>query len=227
MRAVLYSLGIILYLLYYPAGFVVASENAETVIREATEEIYRALDEQCELIDHSPEYLYTLVDRLLIPRADLEKMSQWVLGKYWREADDKQRQVFVEQFRQLLLRTYATAIQMANLEDIHYLPQRESVKPDRATVRTEIQRPGEAVVSLTYALYQQHGVWLVYDIQVDGVSLVSSYRTTFSSEIRSKGLEALLESLRKKNSEAMTEATANQIRSRKSGSCNKEKQPEK
>jgi phospholipid transport system substrate-binding protein len=225
MRAFLFSLGIILYLLHHPAGISAASENAETVVRKATEEIYQALDEQCELIGQSPEHLYTLVNRLLIPRADFEKMSQWVLGKYWREADDKQRQVFVEQFRQLLIRTYATAIQLANLEDIHYLPQRESIKPDRATVRAEIHRRGDATVSLTYALYQTHGVWLVYDIQVDGVSLVSSYRATFSSEIRSQGLEALLESMKKKNNEAMSETTAHQIRSRKSGSCDKKKQP--
>ena len=206
-------------LFYSPGRFAVANEAAESVIRAATQEIYRALDEQCELIGERPEHLYTLVDRILLPHADFERMSKWVLGKHWRAADQTQRQMFIEQFRLLLIRTYAMAVQLASLDDIVYLPQRESAKPYRTTVRTEIHRPGEPVVMLTYSLYQQHGVWLVYDILVDGISLVSSYRTTFADEIRSKGFQGLLDSMRNKNSEGMSASTAEQIRSRQIGAC--------
>jgi len=219
MKDFLCSLCVGFILFGQSGGFVVANEAADAVIRKATEDIYHALEEDCELLGESPEHLYVLVDRLLIPHADFTRMAQWVLGKHWREADEQQRRGFVEQFRQLLIRTYSTAIQLATPDDIQYLPQRESARPDRAAVRVEIRRPGEAVVMLTYSLYQEHGVWLVYDILVDGVSLVSSYRTTFADEIRLRGFQGLLDAIRSKNNEAMSASTADDIRSKRIGRC--------
>lgn len=197
-----------------------ADSGAEHVIRQATEEIYEALDRQCAILEQQPEYLYALVDGILMPHADMERISRWVLGKYWRDADEEQRHEFIGQFRKLLVRTYATAVQLASLKDISYLPARDSARPDRATVRTEIKTPGSATLSVYYLLYETDQRWLVYDIQVDGVSLVNNYRTVIAEEIRDKGFPGMLRSLQEKNRQPMSAETAEQVRSRKSPACN-------
>lgn len=215
------SLGLALCLACWAGSLARAVDtDAELVIRQATEEIYEALDQQCAIFEQQPEYLYTLVDRILMPHADMERMSRWVLGKYWRDTNDDQRREFIEQFRRLLVRTYSTAVQLASLQEIFYLPARDSARPERATVRTEIKRAGSATLSVYYLLYGTDHRWLVYDIQVDGVSLVNNYRTVLAEEVRDKGFAGMLRSLQEKNRQPMTADTAEQIRSRRSPACN-------
>ena len=211
---------IILYLVV-PSG--AASQpvptDAETVVRQLTDRIYRVLLEQCEAIQEQPERLYTVVDGLLLPHADLQKMSQWVLGRYWREADAQQRREFEHQFWQLLVRTYAAAIQTVAPENIHYLPSRDMGRSDRALVRTEIRQPGEAVIAIDYPMYRKQEHWLVYDVRVEGISLVTNYRTTFADEIKDKGVSGLIASLKRQNQASMTADTAEHIRSLQARHC--------
>lgn len=221
MTNITWPLGLALCLAFCAGSLARAADtDAELVIRQATEEIYEALDEQCAILEQQPEHLYWLVDGILMPRADMERMSRWALGKYWRDANDDQRREFIEQFRRLLVRTYSTAVQLASLKDIFYLPARGSARPERSTVRTEIKRPGSATLSVYYLLYRTDHRWLVYDIQVDGVSLVNNYRTVLAEEIRDKGIAGMLRSLQEKNRQPMKADTAEQIRSRKSPACN-------
>lgn len=193
--------------------------DAETVVRQLTERIYRVLLEQCDAIQAQPERLYSLVDGVLLPHADLEKMSQWVLGKYWRQADAAQRRDFEQQFWQLLVRTYATAIQTVAPENIHYLPTRDAGRADRAVVRTEIRQPGEAAIAIDYPMYRKLDRWLVYDVRVEGVSLVTNYRTTFADEIRGRGVPGLIAALKRQNQASMTADTADHIRSLQARHC--------
>lgn len=196
-----------------------ASTQAERVVRQLTERIYSVLLDHCNSIHEQPDLLYALVDEVLLTHADVDKMSQWVLGKHWRQADDVQRRDFTLQFRQLLVRTYATAIQTVTPENIHYLPGRDSGRPDQALVRTEIRQPGEAVIAIDYPMYRKQGRWLAYDVRVEGISLVTSYRTTFAEEIRAKGLSAVIDALEQKNRAPMAAETAQRIRDLQAANC--------
>ena len=195
------------------------AEDGKAVVADATETIYRAIQEQCEEIEKSPLRLHQLVEEILIPHADFQRMAQLALGKHWRTADDNQKIEFVIQFRHILTRTYATAVQMASLEAIHYLPSRAGAKPNTMTVRTEVRRPGEPMVAINYPLYQKDGNWLVYDIIVDGMSLVSNYRSTFSEQIQKGGFPALIAMLEKKNQQPIVESNADLIRRRADRAC--------
>lgn len=195
------------------------SGNAEEVIVAATEAIYRAIQDQCTEIQKNPLRLHKLVEEILIPQADFTRMAQLALGKHWRTAETNLRSEFVIQFRHLLIRTYGTAVQMASLEAIRYLPSRAGTKPGTMTVRTEVQRPGEALVTINYRLYQRGDEWLVYDILVDGVSLVNNYRSTFAEEIKKNGFSGLVSSLEKKNQRPVIESNAGLIRKRASRAC--------
>ena len=104
-------------------------------------------------------------------------------------------------------------------EDIHYLPERDTGRPDRALVRTEVRQPGEAVVAIDYLMYQTQQRWLVYDVRVEGVSLVTSYRTTFAEEIRGKGLAGLVAALRQRNEKPLSAEVAARIRKLQVDSC--------
>ncbi len=223
MKKTRHSLGVGLCLLLQWAGLAqAAASDAETVVRELTHDIYRVLSEQCQTIQERPEYLYVLVDAILLSHADLGKMSQWILGKHWRDAKELQRGEFEQQFRQLLVRTYSTAIQTVAPENIHYLPVRGAGRPDRALVRTEIRQPGEAVIAIDYPMYRTQQRWLVYDVRVEGVSLVTNYRTTFAEEIRDKGLAGLIAELKLRNDEPLTAEAAARIRKLQVESCKRQ-----
>lgn len=211
---------LLLHLLTSPGAVgETVSTDAETVVRQLTERVYRVLLDECAPIREQPERLYALVDEVLLPHADLDKMTQWVLGKYWRQADDAQRRDFAQQFRQLLVRTYATAIQTVTPASIYYLPGRDTGRPDQALVRTEIRQPGEAAVAIDYLMYRKQGRWMVYDVRVEGVSLVTNYRTTFAEEIYAKGLPRVIASLKQQNQAPMAQETAQRIRDLQSRHC--------
>ena len=112
-----------------------------------------------------------------------------------------------------------TAVQMASLEAIRYLPSRAGAKPDTMTVRTEVRRPGEALVTINSRLYQRDVEWFVYDILVDGISLVSNYRSTFAEEISKKGISGLVSLLEKKNQQPVIQSNADLIKRRASRAC--------
>ena len=96
-----------------------------------------------------PESLSLLVDEILLPHTDFERMSRLAMGKYWKQSSDSQRQQFVQEFKELLIRTYATAIHRVLPEDISYLPERNSGAPDKTVVRTEVRPEGMAVMPVT------------------------------------------------------------------------------
>jgi phospholipid transport system substrate-binding protein len=220
MNRLVCLLAIGLHLLLCPSGAAGANgAQAEAVVRDLTDTVYRTLHRECRAIQAQPEHLYALVDHILLPHADLRKMSQWVLGKYWRRADEAQREAFQRQFRQLLVRTYATAIQTVSPENIHYLPPRDSGRVGQATVRTEIRPPGEPAVAIDYAMYRKRDRWLVYDVRVEGVSLVTNYRTTFAEQMGDKGVAGLIAALQRRNREEMSAETARHIRGLQARSC--------
>lgn len=200
-------------------GWTTPDREAESVIVNTTQAIYKAIQEQCNKIEQDPRQLHRLVEEIIIPITDFERMSQWVLGKNWRTADSAQRAAFISEFRLLLVRTYATAIQMASLESIRYLPTRNGVKQATMIVKTEIRRPGEPMVAINYYLYNRQEQWLVYDIQVEGISLTTNYRSTFSEEIRKGGFSGLIKVMVNKNEKPVTRTNTDLIRKRVARVC--------
>ena len=193
--------------------------GAETVVRNLTHEIYSTLQSECRDIGAHPERLYSVVDQVLSPHADLDGMSRWVLGAYWRELDEGQRSRFEEEFGRLLVRTYGTAIQTVSPDDINYLPSRGEGRTGQATVRTQIQPAGEVAIRIDYAMHFSADSWLVYDVRVEGVSLVTNYRTMFAEQIRRVGVAGLIEALGRSNRQPLSAEVVERIRALQSRSC--------
>jgi len=172
--------------------------SPQAVIHQATDRMYAALQHECRSRKFHPESLSLLVDEILLPHTDFERMSRLVMGKYWKQSSNSQRHQFVQEFKELLIRTYAKAIHRVLPEDISYLPQRNSGAPDKTVVRTEVRPEGMAVMPVHYHTYRKNGSWLVYDVHIEGISLVANYRSTFDAEIKAGGVEGLIAALKKK-----------------------------
>lgn len=187
-------------------GAAWAAESPQELVKQTSDQMLGKLREERQVINQHPERIYDLVNQIVLPHFDFERMSSWVLGKYWRNASPDQRQRFVEEFRKLLVRTYAKSLTSYTNNKITYLPFRGNPKQAEATVRTEVDQPGGFPIPIDYSLYlNQNDEWKVYDVTVDGVSLVTNYRTTFASQIRQEGLDKLIDTLAARNRQGTEE----------------------
>ncbi|MDH5784571.1 MAG: ABC transporter substrate-binding protein [Chromatiales bacterium] len=185
------------------SGVVLAEHPAEQLVQETTDKVLERLKIDSEKLKADASLIYPLVEDLVLPHFDFAKMSQWVLGKNWRQANQAQRDEFTDGFRTLLVRTYAKALLEYTDQSLRYLPVHAEDDAQRVTVKTEIVQQGGPSIPLHYSMYQNKaGAWKVYDIKVDGVSLVSNYRSSFTTEIRNSGIPGLLKRLAEMNQNA-------------------------
>lgn len=174
--------------------------SPQELVKTTTDRVLERLADDREAIENSPDRLFEIVDEIIIPHFDFERMSRRVLGKAWKRASPEQQSQFVKEFRTLLVHTYATALKIYSDERIEYLPPREKEGGKETTIRTQIIQSGSPPVPINYRMYQRDDGWKVFDITIDGVSLVINYRSTFKSEIRKNGVDGLIARLAKHNS---------------------------
>ena len=185
------------------------TQEPEQVIRATVDGVLERLVDEKEQLDAHPERIFDLIQELVTPHFDFSSMSKWVLGKTnWSSASAAQRDVFVEQFRTLLVRTYAKALLEYSEEKVQYNETSTNPKSNLVTVKTEVQQPGGgANIPINYRMHITGGAWKVVDVAVDGISLVRSYRGSFASEINANGLESLIAKLTEKNEKLATALT--------------------
>lgn len=176
-----------------------AIQSPQDLVQQTAEKMLDRLRTERKVIDEHPGRIYELVNEIVLPHFDFERMSSWVLGKYWRTATAEQRKHFVEEFRNLLVRTYAKSLSSYTDNKITYLPFRGDPQQTDVKVRTEVDQPGGFPIPIDYDLYLKGDEWKVYDVTIDGVSLVTNYRTTFANQIRREGLDKLIASLANRN----------------------------
>jgi phospholipid transport system substrate-binding protein len=178
-----------------------AVQSPEDMVKQTADQMIGKLREDRQVIDQHPGRIYELVNQIVLPHFDFERMSSWVLGKYWRTATPDQRKRFVEEFRNLLVRTYAKSLASYRDNKISYLPMRASPQDADVKVRTEVDQPGGFPIPIDYSLYLKGDEWKVYDVTIDVVSLVTNYRTTFANQIRQNGLDKLIAALADRNNQ--------------------------
>lgn len=178
------------------------SGDPQALVRDTSERMLAVLRAQREQLEKHPERIYDLVNEIVIPHFDFSRISRWVLGKYWRQATPEQRRRFENEFRTLLVRTYATSLLEFIDDQFRYPPVRMKPGAKRVTVRTDVIRRGGQPVRIEYRLFRGRDGWKAYDVLVEGVSLVANYRSSFAEEIRKSGLDALIARLAEHNRKA-------------------------
>ena len=186
-------------LLLLPLSVPATGGSPQQLVRDTSSRMLAAMRAEQDSISQDPARLYVLVEEIVLPNFDFRRMSQWVLGKNWRVATPQQRELFVAEFRQLLVRTYGTALLEYADEELIYLPFTETTEAKSVTVRTEIDQPGVGVIPINYSMYRSNAGWKVYDISISGVSLVTNYRSSYGSIIRNNGIDHLIDQLAERN----------------------------
>jgi len=171
----------------------------QALVEQVSDETLLRLKRDKVLIDKDPKYINTLIYELVLPHFDFERMSRWVLGKHWRTSKSNQQKAFTEEFKSLMVRTYANSLREYSEEKISYFPFRGNLETGDVMVRSEIKQPGGIPIPINYQLHLQGDQWKVYDITIDDVSLITNYRSSFSREIRQHGIDKLIKKLSDKN----------------------------
>ncbi|MDD5277509.1 MAG: ABC transporter substrate-binding protein [Methylovulum sp.] len=176
-------------------------------IEEASVQLQEKLQDKSFTKDFAKITQY--VDEVINPHTDFDRIAALVLGKIWKTATNDERERFKHEFQTLLVRTYSRAFVEFKEWSVRFLPLVMEPGATKVIVKTEVLQPGIKPVSVDYRMVLSNGQWKAYDIMIEGVSLVTNYRTTFSNEMQTKGsLDAIIESLVKRNAEALAPKAA-------------------
>lgn len=184
------------------SGTAQAAEHpAQTMVVDAITAMLDVLKNDGDKMKVDPEYLQSKVDELIVPYLDFDTMTKLAVGKFWRRADAAQQVELVKEFKTLLLNTYTGALTEYSGETITFEPFRPEEREDRAVVRSTFSQSGGSDVPVVYKLREKNG-WTIYDIEVNAISLVTSYRTAFTNEIDGGGIDGLLATLKERNAKS-------------------------
>lgn len=177
-----------------------AQERApDALVREVTEDVLTIVRQDRDIQSGNTRKAIDLVDRKVLPYFNFQRMTALAVGREWNKATPEQKKRLAEEFKTLLVRTYANALTSYKNQTVTYKPSKLSPADTDVVVKTEINQPGSKPVQLDYALGRQGESWLVYDVVVAGVSLVTNYRETFIQEVRNSGIDGLITMLSNRN----------------------------
>ena len=178
------------------ASPVLAADTPPDVLaRTTTQEVLAILKQDRDIQNGNQSKVYQLVETKILPIFDFNRMTQLVIGKHWPRATAKQKQDLVTEFRNLMVRTYSSSLMAFNNQTVDF--KQMSMRPGDTdvTVRSEIRQPGGQPIPINYSMYKTSFGWKVYDVTIDGVSLVTNYRSSFSNTIRQDGIDGLISTL--------------------------------
>jgi phospholipid transport system substrate-binding protein len=172
-----------------------AQDSPSQVIETAANGLLQALNADREMYRKNPSKVQALVDQYILPHVDTGFAAQLVLGKYWRKATPQQRDRFVNAFYHSMLNNYGTAIVEFTSNTLKVFPTKVSPGSQNATVRTEMARTSGPPVNVNYYMHMTPQGWKAWDVVIDGVSYVMSYRQDFGSQIDQQGIDAVINRL--------------------------------
>lgn len=191
-------------------GVAHAEVAPEDLVRKTADEILTEIKAHRDVYAKDYDKLYKMADEKVLLHFDFRRMSQWVLGRFWREATAEQRERFTSEFRDLLVGTYSQALLNYNDQKIVYLPVQRKPGDTDVTVKTEVkQSGGQPNIPIQYSFYKnKEGAWKVYDITIEGVSLVTNYRSVYATKIREKGMDTLIAEIADNNKQKRAAGSA-------------------
>ncbi|MEJ0039427.1 MAG: ABC transporter substrate-binding protein [Gammaproteobacteria bacterium] len=177
------------------APAAVPADDPGKLVQASAEGLLKELDANRDAYRKDPAKMSALIDKWLLPHFDTQYSARLVLAKHWRDATEDQRKRFVNAFYQSLLRNYGTALADFTSDRMKFLPAQ--VDGDTATVRTEIKRSNGTRIPVNYSLRKTPDGWKAWDVVIEGISYVKSFREDFGSEIDQKGLDAVIQRIEK------------------------------
>ena len=167
----------------------------QELVENSAKRMLQELDKNRAMYQKDPAKLDALVGNVLLPNFDTEYAARLVLGQTWRTATPEQRKRFVDAFYHSLLHNYGAALVDFTADRFIILPYKAEPNDVTATVRTEVKRESGDKVPVNFTLRKVDGVWKAWDVVIEGISYVKSFKTDFASEIQQKGLDEVINRL--------------------------------
>ncbi len=187
--------------LWFSGLAMAAADNPVEMLESVTAEVLAQLKSHKTDFDAHPDQLQDMMDRIMLPHVDLDGMARWVVGRTaWIKATPDQQTRFTQQFRHLIINTYAGALSSYRNQTIEYLPVRGGIaNKDRVQVTSRIHEPGKESLEVIYRLVKKPDGWKVYDIVIEGVSLLKGFQAQFADDIQQKDFDVVIRNLTKHN----------------------------
>ena len=190
-------LALMLALLAWPAFSQEAAPDA--LVKNVTLEVVDLIAKDKEIKAGSRGKLVSVIEEKVLPHFNFTAMTALAMGQNWGKSSPEQKKRLTEEFKTLLVRTYASALAAYSDQKFDFRPLRAKPTDTDVTVNVRVLQPGGQPVTLDYSMEKTANGWKVYDVMVGGVSLVANYRTEFSNTVRSSGIDGLIKELQKKN----------------------------
>ena len=158
-------------------------------------ELEAGMDGRREELESDSDALYELINSILLPRFNRTYSAQLVLGKNWGDADESQRERFIEAFYSSLLRKYAEGVLEFDQSRVELIPFRGDLTKKRTIVKTTVRLDDGAKVSVNYGFAHRNDAWKMYDVTIEGISYIRNYRAELDAEIRLTSIDAVIERL--------------------------------
>ncbi|HEX4944482.1 MAG TPA: ABC transporter substrate-binding protein [Usitatibacteraceae bacterium] len=183
------------------APAIAAPETApDALVRKSIDEVLALIKADKELQGGNQKKLLALIEEKVLPHFDFSRMTRLAVGRNWAQASDAQKETLTKEFRTLLVRTYSTSLSQYRNQTIDVKPARFAAQDKETVVRTVVNQPGGQPIPIDYGMERVDSGWKVYDVVVDGVSLVTTYRGSFNDQIQKSGIDGLVKTLAERNS---------------------------
>ncbi len=182
------------------AGAALAQELApDVLVRNVTTEVIELIARNREIGAGDRAKLIEVIEAKVLPHFSFQSMTALAMGQSWSKATAEQKKRLIDEFKTLLVRTYASALAAYSEQRIDYRPLRAKPTDTDVTVQVRVIQSGAQPVPIDYSMEKTPGGWKVYDVMVGGVSLVANYRTEFNHTVREAGVDGLIKNMQAKN----------------------------
>lgn len=171
----------------------------DVLIKNTAQEVLTIVKQDKDIRAGDKKKILALVDAKVLPNFDFERMTRLAVGKGWRNATPEQRKSLVTEFRNLLVRTYANAFTGYQDQTLEVKPLTIPAGADEVTVKSNVIKPGAQPVEVDYEMEKTATGWKAFDLTIEGASLVTTYRGTFSDQVQQSGIDGLINMLKDKN----------------------------
>ena len=173
--------------------------SPDQLVQKITDEVLAAVKSDKQLAAGDKQKALKLAEAKVLPYVDFEQATRLAVGRAWREATPEQRERLVTEFRNMLVRTYSNAISAYQGQTLKVLPARGKQDPEETLVRTQFVRAGGQPLPIDFTMHKTGDTWKVYDITVEGISLVMTYRSEFDAIVKQESIDGLIKRLASKN----------------------------
>jgi len=185
-----------------------AQEAPDALVKRVTDEVLAIIKADKDLQAGNTQKVVSLAEQKVLPHFDFTRMTRLAVGKNWQQANDAQKESLTKEFRTMLVRTYSTSLSAYRNQAIEVKPLKMAAGDKEVTVRTQVVQQGGPPIPIDYAMEKADSGWKVYDVVIDGASLVTTYRGSFNDQIQKGGIDGLVKTLADRNKSGQPAAPA-------------------